>query len=425
MTGHLRGPLRSRDLRLVLAGSTVSLVGDGVYAVAIAVAVLQVSGTAVALAAVSVAGLVPRVVFGLVGGVLADRLSRRGLLVAADAVRAAVVTALGLMLLSGEPPLWALVALVVPLSAASGAAAPTFSALVPDLVDEDELVAATSLLGAVSPLAQLMAGPLLGGLLAAYDVGLAMLVDAGTFAVSAVCVALLRPARRHEQGDRPLPWAHFRAGLAYVRATPWLLTNQLCGLVVTFTVSGAMTMLPLLVTRTYGAPTSAFGYLLAAGGAAATLAAVLVGVRAPVRRPLTTSYAVYALGLGAVAGLGLVDGPLLAAGFVVLLFAGSTVGNVLQDSVLGSRVPRELRGRVASLDWVAATAAAPLSVLFAAVAAETVGLRSTYVGAGLLAAAASLAGLALMVRSGEPERPSPSRDGCDLEEPAVDVVQSA
>jgi len=412
------GPLRHRDLRLLVTGSTVSLLGDGIYAVALAVTVLHVSPTAAALAAVSVAGLVPRVAFGLLGGVLADRVSRRAVLLVCDVVRGTVVAAIALLLATGTPPLWALLCLVVPLGAASGVAAPAFGALLPDLVSEDELVAANSVLGSISPLAQMMLGPAIGGALAAYDPGLAMALDAATFAVSAVCVLLLRPAVQHppDQASRPLPWAHFREGLAYVRATPWLSANLLCGLVITFAVSGAMTLLPLLVTAGYDAPAAQFGYLLAMGGVAATVAAVVVGSRRRPSRPLASSYAWYAVGLAAVAGLGLAPGPLVAAGFVVVLFAGLTAGNILQDSVLGSSVPRELRGRVASLDWVAATAAAPLSVTLAALLTGTVGIRSTYVGAGVLASAASVLGLLLLLRYGRPsEHP--------LEEPGVGVVE--
>ncbi len=402
MTALTRG-LRRRDLRLLVVGSTVSLVGDGVYAVAMAVAVLHVAGTATALAATAVANLVPRVLFGLYGGLLADRVSRRAVLAVCDLVRLAVVAALGLLLLGAEPPLWALLVLVVPLGAASGAAAPAFSALLPDLVEEDELVAANGLLGSVAPLAQMVAGPVLGGVLAAYDVGLALLVDAATFGVSTLCVLLLRPVREHHRvAARPLPWAQFREGLGYVRRTPWLATNMLAGLVVTFAVSGTMTMLPVLVRSGYGAPTADFGYLLAVGGLAATLAAVWVGARRPPGRPLRASYAAYVGGLGAVAGLGLAPGPLLGAVFMAVFFVGATVGNLLQDSVLGARVPRELRGRVSSLDWVAATAAQPLSVVLAAVSADHLGIRPTYVVAGVAAALCSLAGLVLLHRTGEP-----------------------
>jgi MFS family permease len=414
----LTGPLRRRELRLLVAGSTVSLAGDGIYTVAIAVAVLQVGGTAASLAAMAVANLVPRVVFGLLGGVLADRLNRRGVVAVCDLVRLVVVGALGLLLLAGSPPLWALLALVAPLGAASGAAAPAFSSLVPDLVPEDELVAANGLLGSVSPMAQMVLGPVLGGVLAAYDVGLALLVDAATFGVSALCVLLLRPLAEHVRRQRPLPWAHFREGLGYVRRTPWLATNLLAGLVITFAVSGSITMLPFLVSRGYHAPVASFGYLIAVGGVAATVAAVVAGSRPAPRRPLVASYVAYALGLGAIAGLGLAPNLLVAGMFVAVLFVGATVGNVFQDSVLGSRVPRELRGRVSSLDWVAATAAAPLSVVVAALSADHVGIRPTYVVAGLAAALASLAGLALLLRTGEPASDR-------SEEAGVGVVEAA
>jgi MFS family permease len=395
----MSGPLRDRDVRLLVTGSTVSLVGDGIYSVAMAVAVLHASGGR----AMAVTNLVPRVIFGLYGGVLADRVSRRAILAACDLVRLVIVAALGLLLVAGDPPLWALILLVAPLGAASGAANPAFSAILPDLVREDELVAANGLMASVSPLAGMVAGPVLGGVLAAMDTGAALLVDAATFGISAVCVLLLRPRVGHAPDSaRPLPWAHFREGVSFVRRTPWLAVNLLCGLVITFAVSGTMQMLPVLVTRAYGAPTASFGYLIAVGGVAATLAAVVVGSRRPPRRPLAASYTTYALGLGAVAGLGLAPNSVVAAGFMVVFFVGATAGNLFQDSVLGSRVPRELRGRVSSLDWVAATAAAPLSVVVAALAADHIGIRTTYVAAGLAAAVCSVGGLLLLLRSGEP-----------------------
>jgi MFS family permease len=405
----LSGPLRNRDVRLLVTGSTVSLVGDGIYSVAMAVAVLHASGgRATALAAMAVTNLVPRVIFGLYGGVLADRISRRAILATCDLVRLVIVSALGLLLLVGNPPLWALVLLVAPLGAASGAANPAFSAILPDLVRADELVAANGLMGSVSPLAGMVAGPVLGGVLAAVNTGAALLVDAATFGVSAVCVLLLRPRVGHApDAARPLPWAHFREGVSFVRRTPWLAVNLLCGLVITFAVSGTMQMLPVLVTRAYDAPTASFGYLIAVGGVAATLAAVAVGSRRPPRRPLAASYTTYALGLGAVAGLGLAPNPVVAAGFMVVFFVGATAGNLFQDSVLGSRVPRELRGRVSSLDWVAATAAAPLSVVVAALAADHIGIRTTYVAAGLAAAVCSVGGLLLLLHSGEPTGEAP------------------
>jgi MFS family permease len=400
----LAGPLQTRGFRLLVIGSTVSLVGDGIYSVAMAIAALHTDHPASTLAMVAVAGLVPRIIFGLLGGVLADRVSRRSLLLAADLVRLAVVAALGLALLDGAASPWLLVACVVPLGAASGAAAPAFGAILPDVVEEADLVRANSVMGGVAPFAQLMLGPVLGALLASIDVGLAMFVDAGSFAVSALCVLLLRPARQHEAREqRQVPWADFREGLGYVRRTPWLLVNLLCGVVVSFAVSGSLTMLPLLVTRGYGANSSNFGYLLAIGGGAATLTAAAVGMLAPRRRPLASSYVMYVVGLAAVIGVGLAPDIRVGAAFLALLFVGATAGNIWQDSVLGSRIPRRLRGRVSSLDWVAGTVSAPLSVTISAALVGQVGIRATFVGAGAAASLASLLGLLLLLRSGEPQ----------------------
>jgi MFS family permease len=401
----LTGPLGTRGFRLLVTGSTVSLVGDGIYSVAMAVAALRTDHPASTLAMVAVAGLVPRVVFGLLGGVLADRVSRRAVLLVADLVRLAVVATLGVALLDGHASLLLLIACVVPLGAASGAAAPAFSAILPDIVEAPDLVRANSVMGGVTPFAQMMIGPVLGGVLASVDVGLAMFVDAATFAVSAGCVLLLRPSRDHaaQREQRPPPWADFRDGLAYVRRTPWLFVNLLCGVLISFAVAGAFTMLPLLVTRGYGAPSQSFGYLLAVGGVAATATAIVVGVLRPRRRPLTSSYVMYVVGLAAVAGLGLAPNVWVAALFIAVMFTGATAGNIWQDTILGSRIPRHLRGRVSSLDWVAGTVSAPLSIAISAALVGQVGIRPTFVGAGAVAALGSLLGLLLLLRSGEPE----------------------
>jgi hypothetical protein len=182
-----------------------------------------------------------------------------------------------------------------------------------------------------------------------------------------------------------------------------LSVNLLSGVVISFAVSGSFTMLPFLVTRGYDAPSSSFGYLLAVGGVASTVTAVAVGTLRPRRRLLASSYLMYAVGLGAVAGLGLVSSVWAAVPCIVVMFIGTTAGNIWQDSVFGRSIPRELRGRIGSLDWVAATVSAPLSVTLSAALATHVGVRETFVLAGTTAAVCSLVGLVLLLRSGEPE----------------------
>jgi MFS family permease len=207
--------------------------------------------------------------------VLADRVSRRGILLVADLVRLAVVATLGVALLDGHASPLLLIACVVPLGAASGSAAPAFGAILPDIVEAPDLVRANSVMGGVTPFAQMMIGPVLGGVLASVDVGLAMFVDA-TFAVSAGCVLFLRPAGpRRPVRAAPAAVGGLREGLAYVRRTPWRGQLAVRGRDL-MAVSGSFTILPLLVTRDT-APSEA-RLPAGSGGAVATLTAVVVGM---------------------------------------------------------------------------------------------------------------------------------------------------
>jgi hypothetical protein len=128
----------------------------------------------------------------------------------------------------------------------------------------------------------------------------------------------------------------------------------------------------------------------------------------------------YVVGLAAVAGLGLAPGVWVATPLVALLFLGTTAGNIWQDTVLGSVVPRGLRGRVASLDWVASTVSAPLSITVSATLVRHIGVRPTFVVAGTGAMTACLVGLVMMVRSGEPRQETPGKSRAHV----VDAAQT-
>ena len=177
-------------------------------------------------------------------------------------------------------------------------------------------------------------------------------------------------------------------------------------------------MLPLLVTRGYGASSGSFGYLLAIGGGAATLTALVVGMLSPRRRPLASSYAMYVVGLAAVIGVGLAPDIRIGAVFVALLFVGATAGNIWQDSVLGSgSAPAAWPGELARLGRGRRQCAAVHHDLGGA--GRSGWHPRDLVGAGVAAALASLLGLLLLLHSGEPRSwpslpttsPSPPKRG--------------
>jgi MFS family permease len=194
--------LRHRDFRLLWIGQSVSLIGDGIYLVAIAWLVYDLSNEPGALAIVGLAWTLPLVLGLLLTGVLSDRFERRRLLVLSDLIRFAAIGAIAALSLAGVVELWHVIVLVVIYGAGEALFQPAFSAIVPDVVPKEQLLQANTLRELMEPLGLRFAGPALGGLLiTVFDVGTAFLVDALTFVASGIVVSFKsrQPPPREER----------------------------------------------------------------------------------------------------------------------------------------------------------------------------------------------------------------------------------
>src|SRR4051812_36348525 len=220
---RLLSPLRHRDFRLLWGGMCISLIGDGMFLVAMAWQVYALSNAPTALAFVGIAMSVTTIAFVLLGGVLSDRYDRRRLMLAADAVRMVSVGALATLALLGWLELWHVVALVGVYGAGTAFFSPAFDAIVPDVLPQHELAQANSLDQFVRPVALRLIGPALGGVLV--DVvgpGIAFALDAGSFAVSGAALLAMRPHARSRPSDGASVLGDIRTGFAYVRRHSWL-----------------------------------------------------------------------------------------------------------------------------------------------------------------------------------------------------------
>ena len=197
----LLSPLRHRDFRVLWAGMAVSLLGDGIFLIAVAWEAYSLWNAPAALALVGIGMTVPTILFLVPGGVVSDRLDRRAVMFTADAVRAAAVAVLALLALTGSLRFWELVAVVAVYGAASAFFMPAFDAVVPDLLPSADLAAANSLDQFVRPIALRLAGPALGGVLVSVGTGVAFAVDAASFAVSGAAVLMMQPATGPMAGD--------------------------------------------------------------------------------------------------------------------------------------------------------------------------------------------------------------------------------
>jgi DHA3 family tetracycline resistance protein-like MFS transporter len=164
---ELLTPLRERDFALLWTGMTVSLLGDGIYFVAIAWQAYDLSNAPTALSVVGVAWTLPTVVFLLLGGAISDRIERRRVLLFASVAEALAIGAIGVLAVTGALQLWMLLGLVAVYGAGEAFFNPAFDAIVPTLVDPEQLTAASALDHFVRPLALQLLGPALGGALIA------------------------------------------------------------------------------------------------------------------------------------------------------------------------------------------------------------------------------------------------------------------
>lgn len=405
--GALR-PLRHRDFALMWAGFSASLVGDGVYLVAIAWQAYELSGTPAALSAVGFAWTLPTVVFLLAGGVVSDRRERRRLMLAADLLRAVVVAALAVLSLTGTLEMWQLVALVAIYGVGDALFHPASIAIVPMLVPAEEVMQANALEQLVRPLALRFVGPALGGVIVGLGgPGAGFGFDAASFAASAACLAAMRPlppppsdvARSLRQGMREA-----REGIAYVRAHTWLwATLAAAGLSVFAYYGPLQVLLPYRIKNELGLGAGTFGAVLAAGGLARVVAALALGQRGLPRRHVMAMYLCWSGATAAIAGYAYATESwtmMAIAAFSGLLEA---IGAVTWGTLMQTLVPGRLLGRVSSVDLMVSIGLVPLSFALAGPLAAAFGTRAVLVGAGVLGAV-SVAVFLLVPGVRDPER---------------------
>jgi len=401
----------------------VSLLGDGVFIVAVAWQAYAIADRPSTLAYVGLAASLPQVAMLLVGGAVSDRIPRRTILFWADVARAVAVGALvGLATISGLR-LWELYLVSAVIGTATAFASPALDALVPQLVPEPELTQANAIDQFVRPVAIQLAGPALGGLaVAAMGATGAFGFDALTFAFSAVCVRRIAPLRTVGTGEAA---ASFRRevveGLRYVRGRVWLWgTFVSAAFTYLLFIGPTQVLLPYIVRNSLHEGAFTYGAVLAAGGVGALVGAVLMGRAREPRRPVTWIYAWWTVATLAVAGYGLATHAWGLALAALVVNGGEAVGAVVWATLKQRRVANSMLGRVSSIDWCVSTALLPLSYAVTAPVAHLLGARTTLFLAGTLGAAVTLGFLFLPgMRDGEqtvppsPAGSAPERDAAE------------
>jgi DHA3 family tetracycline resistance protein-like MFS transporter len=407
--GILR-PLQVRDFAFLWTGMTVSMIGDGIYLVAIAWQVLQIENRPGALALVGIAWSLPQVVLVLASGALADRFDRRVLMIAGDVIRLVAIATLGILSLNDQLTIPLVLGLVLVYGAGQAVFQPAFSSITPTIVPDDLLVQANSLGHLVRPFAMTLVGPLVGGALVAwFSPGVAFLVDATTFAFSALMILLMRTRHQAKADDEEETsfLGEIAEGLRYVRRTRWLVIAMVGATVSLLAVWGPWeTLVPIVVKNDLGGEASSLGFVFGAGGVGAVVAAGFFGQRGTLpRKPLTAMYLAWALGMLGTAGFGLVTTVWQAMAVAFVTEGSITYLVVVWVTLVQRLVPDRLLGRVFALDWMISTMGVPLSFAITGPTAEAIGHDATLIWAGVLGGAVTIAFMFV------PGARDPERDG--------------
>jgi DHA3 family tetracycline resistance protein-like MFS transporter len=379
--------LANRDFRLYWAGATISLFGDGVYFVAIAWQVYDLSNTPSALAVVGAFWMLPQLGGVLFAGAISDRFDRKRVMVWANVTSGLAIGAIAVLSLEGTLELWHLWILVVVYGLGVALFIPAAGAFVPEIVPADMLVEANAMRQFVRPLAMRLAGPALGGVLvAAAGLGTAFLADALSFFVAAGTLMLIRRTAPERATSVATSFSQeVMDGVRFIRSQNWLWISLLAAAGWLLIYVGPLeVLLPFLVKNEIGAGARGLGFVFAAGGLGAMLLSYVVAQAGLPRRALAFMYGTWSLATFALGTVGLAVSLWQAMLSSFFFFAFANVGEIVWQTLLQRRVPNELRGRVASVDWLVSTGLVPVSFVITGPVAGAIGAGATMLGAGIL-----------------------------------------
>ena len=375
------GVLAEREFRLLWIGRSLSAIGDALVPVATSFAVLDI-GTPTDLGIVLGSYMAGRMVFMLVGGVWADRLPRRLLMIAADAVRAGVQAVIAVAFFTDAIEVWHLAVSSLLFGIASAFFGPASTGLVPQIVSARRLQEANALLGLTRNATELF-GPVVAGLLVA-AVGYAVVyaIDAASFVASLLSLALMRRVAAARAAKQTF-LADAREGVREVLVRPWMRITLTADAIGNFAIAPYFVLGPLVVREHLAGPRD-WGLMMAAAAAGGIAGGALV-LRWKPERPLVVAYSVLlALPLALLSLVPPFPIPVLMLG--AALFVGSiVVSNTLWQTMEQQHVPNEVLGRVDSVSWMIALVFMPVAYAVTGPAADWLGVRETLVAAAALA----------------------------------------
>ncbi|AIU10222.1 MFS transporter [Mycolicibacterium smegmatis] len=381
-------PFRIREYRLLIAAVTLSIFAEGMWSVVMALQVIAIDNDPASLSLVATCLGVGLVAFVLVGGITADRINQRTIIIAVEVVNFVTVAVISALALLGVLKIWHMAVAAGILGIAAAFFFPAYSAILPRILPPEQLLAANGVEGVVRPVFQRSVGPAVAGMvIGATMPSIGAVVVAVLFALGLALLVATRPPAQpaSEHHERPHVLRDLREGFAFVLKTPWLLWTVLFASMFVLVVLGPIeVLLPFIAQDRFADGARAYGFILAFFGIGSAMGALTVSSRRMPRRYLTTMMLMWGLGSIPLVIVGYTSSfPLMAAAtFVIGVTDGA--GMVIWGTLLQRRVPTEMLGRVSSLDFFVSLAFMPLSFAIVGPLSKVVSMEVIFATAGLV-----------------------------------------
>lgn len=382
-------PLRFREFRLLIAAVSIFIFAEGMWTVVMALQVIALADdpTALSMVAACLAGGMLACI--LIGGIVADRISQRTIIIAVEAVNLAAVAAVATLGAFGGLRLWHMAVASAVLGGGAGFFFPAYSAYLPRIVAPQHLLAANGIEGMLRPTLGQAMGPAVAGVLVGATVpALGSATVAVLFGLGLLLLVAMRPQPASRGGDtaqQSHPLADLRDGLLFVVRNRWLLWTLLFASVWVLLAMGPMdVLLPFIARERFVHGGQLYGFALAAYGLGGALGALAVSMRPLPRRYLTVMMMLWGIGSLPLAVVGVTwSFPVMAVALFVVGVA-SGAGMVIWGTLLQRRVPAHMLGRVSSLDFFVSLSFMPVSMAVAGPLSKIVAVEVIFAAAGLL-----------------------------------------
>jgi DHA3 family tetracycline resistance protein-like MFS transporter len=382
-------PFKFREYRLLIAAVSLSIFAEGMWTVVMALQVIELDNDPASLSLVATCLGAGLVAFVLVGGLAADRINQRAIIIGVETVNVIAVSTIAILGLVGALRIWHMAVAAAALGIAAAFFFPAYSAILPRILPAEQLLAANGVEGVVRPVFQRAVGPALAGVvIGATFPSVGAVVVAALFALGLVLLvttrSAMKPTVRQSDREQPHLLRDLRDGLVFMLRTPWLLWTLLFASLFVLLVLGPIeVLLPFIAKQRFEDGAQTFGFILAFFGVGSALGALAVSSGRLPRRYLTVMMTMWSVGSIPLVVVGVTSSfPLMAAAtFVIGCTDGA--GMVIWGTMLQRRVPTAMLGRVSSLDFFVSLAFMPVSFAIVGPLSKVVSMQTIFLVAGI------------------------------------------